>query len=68
MDAAEYRVTVGRAVPRFDPGLGAFLYGLSMFLQHHCEQKCCLNCGLSGTGARLNQKSEHIYKLLVDKR
>lgn len=45
MDAAEYSVTVGRAVsfcegPRFDSGLGAFL---SMFLQHEREQKCWLN-------------------------
>lgn len=36
MDAAEYTVTVGRAVsfcegPCFDSRLGAFLYGLSMF-------------------------------------
>lgn len=36
VDAAEYSVTVGRTVsfsegPCFDSGLGAFLYGLSMF-------------------------------------
>lgn len=43
--------------------------GFSVLTQHvQHEQKCWLNWGLYGTSAHLNQKSEHLYELLLDKR